>query len=153
MDSFCYIYIGGTAPYSEKCVLVGQPGYDFRAKLEGQLFIDQIYAYYGKPKGSGELRVGKSLDYDPGTYYSLEYGYCQNDKVALDYGNMIEKDDQKALARWDSLRAPLAKMIRDMKELSDIEDYRRLVLETYRNEINKAINTVNERYEKEYGRL
>jgi len=57
------------------------------------------------------------------------------------------------LERWDALRKPLAKMIANMKELSDIEDYRRLVLETYRNEINKAINAVNDQYEKEYGRL
>ena len=66
---------------------------------------------------------------------------------------MVENDDKRALARWDALRKPLAKMVCDMKELSDIEDYRRLVLETYRNEINRAINIVNERYEKEYGRL
>ena len=65
----------------------------------------------------------------------------------------VENDDKRALGRWDALRKPLAKMVCDMKELSDIEDYRRLVLETYRNEINKVINIVNERYEREYGRL
>ena len=146
------LYIGSTAPYDEKCVLIGQPGFDFRARLEGQLFIDQIQAYYGKPDGSGELVVMPN-NHDMGTYYSLEYRYGQSDHKALDYGIMVENDEKRALARWDALRKPLAKMITNMKELSDIEDYRRLVLETYRNEINKAINAVNEQYEKEYGRL
>jgi len=146
------LYIGSTAPYDEKCIIVGQPGFDFRARLEGQLFIDQIHAYYGKPKGSGELVVIPN-NHDMGTYYSLEYRYGQSDHKALDYGIMVENDEKRALARWDALRKPLAKMITNMKELSDIEDYRRLVLETYRNEINKAINAVNDQYEKEYGRL
>lgn len=146
------LYIGSTAPYDEKCVLIGQPGFDVRARLEGQLFIDQIRSYYGKAVGSGELLVTPN-NHDMGTYYSLEYRYVQGDQKALDYGIMVENDDKRALARWDALRKPLAKMVSDMKELSDIEDYRRLVLETYRDEINKAINTVNERYEKEYGRL
>tara|TARA_B110001454_G_scaffold191274_1_gene190866 strand:- start:444 stop:896 length:453 start_codon:yes stop_codon:yes gene_type:complete len=147
-----YLYIGSTAPYDEKCVLIGQPGFDVRARLEGQLFIDQIHSYYGKAVGSGELLV-KPNNHDLGTYYSLEYRYIQGDQKALDYGIMVENDDKRALGRWDALRKPLAKMVCDMKELSDIEDYRRLVLETYRNEINKAINVVNERYEREYGRL
>ena len=146
------IYIGSTAPYDEKCVLIGQPGFDVRARLQGQLFIDQIYAYYGKPVGSGELLV-KPNNHDTGTYYSLEYQFDQGDQKALDYGIMVENDEKRAMARWDALRKPLAKMVYDMKGLSDIEDYRRLVLETYRNQINKAINAVNERYEKEYGRL
>ena len=66
---------------------------------------------------------------------------------------MVENDDKRALGRWDALRKPLAKMIMDIKELSDIEDYRRSVLEAQRDHINKAINAVNEQYEKEYGRL
>ena len=146
------IYIGSTAPYDEKCVLIGQPGFDVRARLEGQLFIDQIHAYYGKPVGSGELLV-KSNNHDMGTYYSLEYQFDQGDQRALDYGIMVENDDKRALGRWDALRKPLAKMIMDIKELSDIEDYRRSVLEAQRDHINKAINAVNEQYEKEYGRL
>jgi hypothetical protein len=65
----------------------------------------------------------------------------------------VENDEQRVLARWDALRKPLAKMILDMKDLSDIGDYRREVLEAHRNHIHKAINAVNEQYEKEYGRL
>ena len=146
------IYIGSTAPYDEKCVLIGQPGFDVRARLEGQLFIDQIHAYYGKPLGSGELYV-KSNNHDMGVYYSLEYHFDQGDQKALDYGIMVENDDKRALARWDALRKPLAKMVCDMKELSDIEDYRRSALEAHRNHINQVINLVNERYEKEYGSI
>jgi hypothetical protein len=146
------LYIGSTAPYDEKCVLIGQPGFEVRANLEGQLFIDQIHAYYGKPVGAGEFCV-KPNNHDMGTYYSLEYRYLQGDQKALDYGIMVENDEQRVLARWDALRKPLAKMILDMKDLSDIGDYRREVLEAHRNHIHKAINAVNEQYEKEYGRL
>lgn len=146
------LYIGSTAPYDEKCVLIGQPVFDVRAKLEGQLFIDQIHAYYGKPVGSGELYV-KSNNHDFGVYYSLEYRYDHSDREALDYGIMVENDDKRVLGRWDALRKPLGKAILEMKELSDIEDYRRSALEAHRNHINQVINLVNERYEKEYGRL
>ena len=146
------LYIGSTAPYDEKCVLMGQPAFDVRAKLEGQLFIDQIRAYYGKPVGSGELYV-KSNNHDMGVYYSLEYKYERSDRKALDYGIMVENDDQRVLGRWDALRKPLGKAILEMKELSDIEDYRRAALETHRNHINQVINIVNEQYEKEYGSI
>ena len=146
------IYIGSTAPYDEKCVLVGQPAFDVRAKLEGQLFIDQIRAYYGKPPGSGELYV-KSNNHDMGVYYSLEYKFDINDNEAYSYGIMVENDDQRVLGRWDALRKPLGKAILEMKELSDIEDYRRAALETHRNHINQVINIVNEQYEKEYGSI
>ena len=146
------IYIGSTAPYDEKCVLVGQPAFDIRAKLEGQLFIDQIHAYYGKPVGSGELYV-KSNNHDMGVYYSLEYKFDINDNEAYSYGIMVENDDQRVLGRWDALRKPLGKAILEMKELSDIEDYRRAALETHRNHINQVINIVNEQYEKEYGSI
>ena len=146
------IYIGSTAPYDEKCVLVGQPAFDVRAKLEGQLFIDQIHAYYGKPVGSGELYV-KSNNHDMGVYYSLEYKYDRSDRDAFNYGIMVENDDQRILGRWDALRKPLGKAILEMKELSDIEDYRRAALETHRNHINQVINIVNEQYEKEYGSI
>ena len=146
------IYIGSTAPYDEKCVLMGQPAFDVRAKLEGQLFIDQIHAYYGKPLGSGELYV-KSNNHDMGVYYSLEYRYDRSDRKALDYGIMVENDDKRALGRWDALRKPLGKVVLEMKEVSDLEDYRRSALEAHRNHINQVINLVNERYEKEYGSI
>ena len=146
------IYIGSTAPYDEKCVLVGQPAFDIRAKLEGQLFIDQIHAYYGKPLGSGELYV-KSNNHDMGVYYSLEYKYDRSDRDAFNYGIMVENDDQRVLGRWDALRKPLGKAILEMKELSDIEDYRRSALEAHRNHINQVIHIVNERYDKEYGSI
>ena len=144
------IYIESTAPYDEKCVLVGQPAFDVRAKLEGQLFIDQIHGYYGKPPGSGELYV-KSNNHDMGVYYSLEYKFDINDNEAYSYGIMVENDDKRVLGRWDALRKPLGKAILEMKELSDIEVYRRSVIEAHRNHINQVISTVNDRYEKEYG--
>ena len=146
------LYIGSTAPYDEKCALMGQPEFDIRAKLEGQLFIDQIHGYYGKPPGSGELFV-KSNNHDMGVYYSLEYRYDRSDRKALDYGIMVENDDKRALGRWDALRKPLGKVVLEMKEVSDLEDYRRAVLEAYRNHINQVISTVNDRYEKEYGSI
>tara|TARA_Y100001949_G_scaffold166207_1_gene162639 strand:+ start:89 stop:541 length:453 start_codon:yes stop_codon:yes gene_type:complete len=146
------LYIGSTAPYDEKCVLIGQPAFDVRAKLEGQLFIDQIHGYYGKPPGSGELYI-KSNNHDMGVYYSLEYRYDQSDRDALNYGIMVENDNKRALGRWDALRKPLGKAILEMKELSDLEGYRRSALEAHRNHINQVINLVNDRYEKEYGSI
>ena len=103
----------GPTPHDESCAQVGSPDYSQRARLECDLFMQQIRKHYPEPE-HGYLRI-KSNAHDFGTYYEVAAYFDEDDAQSVEWAYDIEGDVKGVLATWDAEFHPINAVLEGAK--------------------------------------
>jgi hypothetical protein len=88
----------GSSPSNEDCAQVGREGYQEMARLECNLYIEQLHRLYPAPQLSRCGFRAKSFPHDFGNYWEVVVTYDPDDESSVKFAFMVESGCPK---EWD----------------------------------------------------
>ena len=102
-----YFELATTVPSDEPCAQVGSDNYMANARIEADVFRDQIYRVFGDPPVGTGIRVN-SNPHDFGTYLDLQIVYDDSSDESCEWTCKVEAElpqtwDEEARRQLKSL--------------------------------------------------